>query len=149
MPVAKWDPLRDLWTLQDRVNRLFQEGTARRSGQEEDLQAGQWAPAVDIFESAETIVLRADLPGVEQDDIELRLEDSTLILRGQRKRPGDVRPEDLHRAERPHGTFVRSFSLPSNVDQSGIRASQKNGVLEVVLPKKQESRAKAIRIEVK
>jgi len=149
MPVAKWDPLRDLWTLQDRVNRLFQEGMARRSGQEEDLQAGQWAPAVDIFESAEKIVLRADLPGVEQDDIELRLEDGTLILRGQRKRPGDVRPEDLHRAERPHGTFVRSFSLPSNVDQSGIRASQKNGVLEVVLPKKQESRAKAIRIEVK
>src|SRR5213594_2748178 len=121
MPVAKWDPLRDLWTLQDHDNRLFQEGMARRSGQEEDLQAGQWAPAVDIFESAEKIVLRADLPGVEQDDIELR-------------------PEDLHRAERPHGTFVRSFSLPSNVDQSGIRASQKNGVLEVVLPKKQESR---------
>jgi len=121
MPVAKWDPLRDLWTLQDRVNRLFQEGMARRSGQEEDLQAGQWAPAVDIFESAETIVLRADLPGVEQDDIELRLEDSTLIIRGQRKRPGVVRPEVLHRAELPHGSFVLSFCLTSNDFKSGIR----------------------------
>ena len=67
MPVTRWDPLRDLWTLQDRVNRLFQEGTAHGAGQE-DLQAGQWTPAVDIFESAEKIVLRADLPGVEQDD---------------------------------------------------------------------------------
>ena len=148
MADTKWEPFRDLLTIQDRMNRLFQEGLGRRIGPE-DRPAGQWSPPVDILESDDRIVLRADLPGVEQDDIELRLEDSTLILRGQRKRPGDVRPEDLHRAERPHGTFVRSFSLPSNVDQSGIRASQKNGVLEVVLPKKQESRAKAIRIEVK
>ncbi len=148
MPVVKWDPFRDLFALQDRVNRLFQEGLPQRAGQE-DLQAGQWSPAVDIFENAEKIVLRADLPGVEQDDIELRVEESALILRGQRKLPGDVRPEDMHRAERPYGTFVRSFGLPTNVDQSGIRASHKNGVLEVVLPKKQESKAKAIRIDVK
>ena len=149
MPVAKWDPLRDLWTLHGRVNGPLQEGMARRAGPEDDLQAGQWAPAVDFYENAEKIVLRADLPGVEPDDIELRLEDGTLILRGQRRPPGDVRPEEMHRAERHHGTFVRSFSLPSSVDQSAIRASQKNGVLEVVLPKKQESKAKAIRIEVK
>ena len=148
MTVVKWDPYRDVWSLQDRVNRLFQEGMSPRQGQE-DLQAGQWTPPVDIFENAETIVLRADLPGVEQDDIELRVEESTLILRGQRKPPGDVRPEDTHRAERPYGTFVRSFSLPTNVDQAGIRATQKNGVLEVILPKRQESKAKAIRIEVK
>ena len=115
----------------------------------EDLQAGQWTPAVDISENAEHIVLRADLPGIGQDDIELRVEDGTLVLRGQRKPPPDARPQDMLRAERPHGTFVRSFSLPSNVDQSGIRAALRNGVLEVVLPKMQESRAKAIRIDVK
>ena len=148
MTVIKWDPYRDLWTLQDRVNRLFQEGMAQRQGQE-DLQAGQWTPPVDIFENAEKIVLRADLPGVEQDDIELRVEDGTLLLRGQRKLPGDIRPEDMHRAERPHGSFVRTFGLPTNIDQAGIRATQKNGVLDVTLPKKQESKAKAIRIEVK
>lgn len=148
MTVVKWDPYRDVWTLQDRVHRLFQEGMAQRQGQE-DLQSGQWTPPVDIFENAEKIVLRADLPGVEQDEIELRVEDGTLLIRGQRKPAGDIRPEDMHRAERPHGTFIRSFGLPTNIDQAGIRASQKNGVLEVILPKKQESKAKAIRIDVK
>jgi HSP20 family protein len=148
MTVIRWDPYRDLWTLQDRVNRLFQEGMSQRQGQE-DLQAGQWTPPVDIFENAEKIVLRADLPGVEQEDIELRVEEGTLLIRGMRKLPGDIRPEDLHRAERPQGTFIRSFGLPTNIDQAGIRATQKNGVLEVLLPKKQESKAKAIRIEVK
>ncbi len=148
MSVNKWDPLRDPSSLQDRVSHLFQEGMARLSGHENQT-SGQWTPAVDIFEDAERILLCADLPGVEQDDIELRVEDGTLILRGHRKLPGEVRPEDMHRSERPHGTFVRSFSLPTNVDQPAIRASQKNGVLEVILPKKQDFRAKAIRIDVK
>lgn len=148
MPSMRWDPLRELWTLQDRVNRLFQEGMMHRPGQE-DLQAGQWTPAVDIIETADKIVLRADLPGVDQEDIELRLEDGTIVLRGQRRPQPDLRTEDMHRAERPTGTFARSFSLPTNVDQVGIHASQKNGVLEVVLPKKQESKPRAIRIEVK
>ncbi len=148
MADTKWEPFRDLLTIQDRMNRLFQEGLGSRIGHEE-RQVGPWSPPVDILESDDRIVLRADLPGVEQDDIELRVEDGVLILRGQRKPPADVRPEDLHRSERPHGTFVRSFSLPQNIDQAAIRASQKNGVLEVVLPKKQESKAKAIRIDVK
>ena len=147
MADTKWEPFRDLLTIQDRMNRLFQEGLGRRIGPE-DRPAGQWSPPVDILESDDRIVLRADLPGVEQDDIELRVEDGILVLRGQRKPPADVRPEDMHRSERPHGSFVRSFSLPQNIDLAAIRASQKNGVLEVVLPKKQESRGKAIRIEV-
>jgi len=147
MTVVTWDPYRDLWNFQDRVGRLFQEEKTGRQGHQ-DLQAGQWTPLVDIVESAEKIVLRADLPGVDQDDIELKVEDGTLLIRGQRK-PGDSRPEDMHRAERPHGAFVRSFGLPTNIDQSGIRATQRNGVLEVILPKKMESRAKAIRIDVK
>src|SRR6267143_2437401 len=108
MTATKWEPFRDLLTIQDRMNRLFQEGLGRRIGQE-DLQAGQWSPPVDIFESNDRIVLRADLPGVEQDDIELRVDEGVLILRGQRKLPPDLRPEDMHRSERPHGTFVRSF----------------------------------------
>ena len=145
---AKWEPFRDLLTIQDRMNRLFQEGLGRRLGQEE-AQAGQWCPPVDIQENGERIVLRADLPGVQQEEIELRVEDGVLILRGQRKPPVDIRPEDMHRLERPTGAFVRSFSLPQNIDQAAIRASQKNGVLEVILPKKPESRGKALRIEVK
>jgi HSP20 family protein len=148
MTITRWDPFHDLMSIQDRVNRLFQETMARQRGQE-SIEGGQWAPAVDIFETGDRIVLRADLPGMEQNDIELRVDDNILTLRGERRAPGDVKPEDLHRAERPYGPFVRSFSLPINVDQSGIRAVQKNGVLEVVLPKKQESKARAIKVEVK
>ncbi len=148
MTTTRWDPFRDLTTIQDRMNRLFQDTMARQRGQE-NIESGQWAPAVDIFETGDRIVLRADLPGIEQSDIELRVDDNVLFLRGERRPGGDVKPEDFHRAERPYGPFLRSFSLPGNVDQSGIRASQKNGVLEVVLPKKQESKAKSIRVEVK
>lgn len=148
MTTTRWDPFRDLLAIQDRMNRLFQETMARQRGQDEG-EAGQWSPAVDIFESADRIVLRADLPGMEQGEIEVRVDENTLTLRGDRRSPGDARAEDFHRAERPHGPFVRSFSLPQNVDQAGIRAVQKNGVLEVLLPKRPEARAASIRVEVK
>ncbi len=148
MTTTRWDPFRDLLAIQDRMNRLFQETMARQRGQDE-VEAGQWSPAVDIVETAERIVLRADLPGMEQGEIEVRVDDNTLTLRGDRRAAGDARPEDFHRAERPHGPFVRSFSLPQNVDQAGIRAVQKNGVLEVLLPKRPDARAASIRVEVK
>jgi HSP20 family protein len=148
MTTARWDPFRELMTIQDRVNRLFQDTLSRQQGRE-SIETGAWAPAVDIFETHDRIVLRADLPGIDQDAIELRVEDNNLILKGERKAPGDVSPEEFHRAERPYGPFVRSFSLPGNVDQTAIRATHKNGVLEVVLPKKQESRSRPIRVDVK
>jgi HSP20 family protein len=148
MTTTRWDPFRDLLAIQDRMNRLFQETMARQRGQEE-IEAGQWSPAVDIYETGDRIVLRADLPGMEQGEIEVRVDDNTLTLRGDRRGPGEVRPDDYHRAERPFGPFMRSFSLPPNVDQGGIRAAQRNGVLEVTLPKKPEARATSIRVEVK
>lgn len=146
--MARWDAFGDLTTIQERMNRLFQETLARSRGQE-NLDGGQWSPAVDIIETGERIVLRVDLPGLEQSDIELRVDEDTLVIRGERRLPADARPEEFHRSERPHGPFQRSFGLPGNVDQGGIRASHKNGVLEVVLPKKPEAKAKAIRVEVK
>jgi HSP20 family protein len=148
MTITRWDPFRDLMTIQDRMNRLFQDTLSRSHGQE-NIEGGSWAPAVDIFESGDRIVLRADLPGLEQSDIELRVDENTLVLKGERRVPTDVRPEEYHRSERPHGPFLRSFNLPGNVDQGGIRATHRNGVLEVVLPKKQEAKAKAIRVDVK
>jgi HSP20 family protein len=134
--------------IQERMNRLFQETMARPRGQE-NLESGQWAPAVDIFETGDRIVLRADLPGIDQEAIEIRVDDNTLMIRGERPFPKDANADGFHRAERPYGAFMRSFNLPLNVDQSGILASHRNGVLEVLLPKKQESKAKAIRVEVK
>lgn len=146
--MSQWDPFRDLMTIQDQMNRLFQDTMTRQRGPTA-LESGQWAPAVDIVEESERILLRADLPGVEQSSIELRVEDNVLTLKGERPLPPDVTPESVHRSERPHGTFLRSFSLPGNIDVSGIRAVQRNGVLDVTLPKKQETKARAIRVDVK
>lgn len=148
MTITRWDPFRDLMTIQQRMNRLFQETLSRQRGQEE-IDSGQWGPSVDIYETDDRIVVRADLPGVAQSDIEVRIDDNMLVLRGERRPPDDVKADDYHRAERPHGAFVRSFSLPQNVDQGAIRASHNNGVLELVLPKRQDSKAKSIRVEVR
>lgn len=146
--MSQWDPFRDLVGIQDRMSRLFQETLSRQQGQEA-IETGQWAPPVDIYEDNERVVMLADLPGVPQETIELRVDDNVLVLRGERRPPPEIRPETYHRSERPQGTFVRSFGLPQNVDQAGIKATQKDGVLEIVLPKKQEARAKSIRVEVR
>lgn len=129
------------WTAQRKPDPLAMAGTGESS-------AGPWSPPVDIFETHDRIVLRVDLPGVARDEFELRVEDGVLVLRGHRRPPGEVRPEDMHRAERPHGPFMRSFSLPQGIDQAGIRAAHRNGVLEIVLPRIQESKARSITIEV-
>ncbi len=147
MTTTRWDPFRDMMMIQERMNSLFQETLARQRGQE-NLESGGWAPAVDIFEDGESIILRADLPGIEQETIEIRVDEDTLMIRGERPLPPEMKADRCHRAERPYGPFTRSFSLPLNVDQAGIKASQKNGVLEIVLPKKGESRTRAIRVEV-
>jgi len=147
MAVSKWAPYRDSRALEDRVSQPGRERAGWPAGQAE-AQAGAWSPAMDISETHDRIVLRADLPGVAGEDIELRVEEGVLVLRGQRRPPGDVRPEEMHRAERPHGSFIRSFSLPQSIDQAGIRATHRNGVLEIVMPKMQESKAKTITIEV-
>jgi HSP20 family protein len=148
MTTTRWDPFRDLMAIQDRMNRLFQETMARQRGQEE-IEVGQWSPAVDIVETADRIVVRADLPGLDQSEIEVRVDDNMLTLRGDRRTASDARPEDYHRAERPHGPFVRSFGLPPHVDQAAVRATQKNGVLEVTLPKKKEAKVSSIKVDVR
>ncbi len=148
MTISRWDPFKDMMMIQERMNRLFQETMARQRGQD-NPEGGGWAPAVDIFETGAQITLRADLPGLEQDAIEIRIDDNTLIIRGERPFPEDLKREDLQRSERPFGAFNRTFSLPSSVDQGGIEARHKQGVLEVVLPKRKSSKSGTIRVEVK
>src|SRR5262245_57475402 len=133
---------------QIRDDRLSREGALPLSDRREQ-GARPWTPAIDILESGDQYILRADLPGTEADDIELRVHDGTLILKGHRRSGGDERPEQVLRAERPRGAFAHSFRLPSGVDQAGFRAWLKNGVLEVILPKTREAKTRAIRIETK
>jgi len=143
------NPVSDLIALQEKMNRLFEQVLSRGQNQEEDFHKGAWAPPVDIQETEDRILLRADLPGVNLEQIEIRIQNDHLTIKGERAFDSSVRREDFHRIERPFGTYCRSFAVPRTVDQEGIQAELKNGVLEVTLPKKVENRTKQIRVDVR
>ncbi len=149
MTLTRWDPFRDLVSLQERMNRLFEDSLARSNTTDQEMAMGAWTPAVDIYETPEEIVLKADLPGVDQKDIDLRIENSTLTVRGERRFMKEAKEEDYHRIERSYGVFSRSFQLPGSVDQTRILANHKSGVLEVHLPKREDTRPKQIKVDVK
>jgi len=149
MALTRWDPFRDLVSLQERMNRLFEDSLSRSKTTDQEMAMGAWTPAVDIFETAEEVVLKADLPGVEEKDIDVRIENSTLTLRGERKFMKETKEEDYHRIERSYGVFSRSFQLPGSIDQTKISATHKEGVLEVHLPKREDTRPKQIKVDVK
>jgi HSP20 family protein len=148
MAVVKWDPLRDLLSIQDRMNRLFEQ-TLSRSRTEEGIAPSTWAPAVDIYETSDAIVMKAELPGLAQEDIEVRVQDNTLILKGQRRFAREIEQENYLRIERAYGAFQRSFTLPATIQQDRIRAVFRDGVLELTLPKAEEAKPRRIAIEVR
>ncbi len=143
------DPWRDFGTLQDRINRLFDQTlkTFHPEG-EEELERGTWVPAVDIHETDESFVVKADLPGMNKEDIQIDIKDSTLTLKGEKKFEEKVSKDNYIRVERTYGTFIRSFTLPQNVDSDKIKAKYKDGVLELTLPKKEEAKPKQIKVDV-
>ncbi|BCS32734.1 molecular chaperone [Luteitalea sp. TBR-22] len=148
MSMVRFDPFRELATMQDRINRIFGDAYTRRY--DDDLtQRGEWFPAVDIYENAQQeIVLKAELPGIAREDIDLRVENNTLTLRGERKRDAEVKQEQYHRIERSYGAFSRSFSLPTRIDTEKVRAEFKDGVLVITLPVKAEAKPRQIEVAV-
>jgi HSP20 family protein len=151
MAIVRWEPFRDLVGYQDRMSRLFEDsfrGIARGPAEDDWALGGSWAPAVDIYEHEGNLVLKAELPGIEAKNVDIRLENNVLTLRGERHFDGEVKRESYHRVERSYGTFSRSFTLPSVVDQEKIKAEYKDGVLRVTLPKKDEAKPKQISISV-
>jgi len=148
MAVVKWDPFRDLVSIQDRMNRLFEQTLSRSRG-EEGVTATTWTPAVDIYETADTIVMKAELPGVTREDIHIQIDGSTLTLKGERRFARDVQEESYLRIERAYGSFHRSFALPATVQQEKVRALLKDGVLELTLPKAEDSKPKRISVDVR
>lgn len=147
MNIVRFDPFRDMAALQDRVNRAFGELSRRY---DDDLTThGAWVPAVDIYQSDDhTLVLKVELPDVAREDIDLRVENNTLTISGQRKKEQDVKDEQYHRIERSFGAFSRSFTLPQTVDAGKIGAEFKNGVLTVTLPTREEARPRQIQVAV-
>ena len=150
MGIVRWQPFRDLVSLQDRMNQMFEESTRNlpRGGSEEDWVGGSWAPAVDIYEQDGNIVLKAEIPGVDPKKVDIRLENNILTLRGERLFEGEVKRDQYHRVERSYGVFSRAFTLPSVVDQEKIKAECKDGVLKLTLPKREEAKPKQITISV-
>ena len=146
--MVRFDPFREMAQMQDRINRIFGDAYTRRH--DDDLtQRGEWFPAVDIYENAnQEIVLKAELPGIVREDIDVRVENNTLTLRGERKRDTEVKQEQFHRVERSYGSFSRSFSLPSRIDTDQVRAEFKDGVLAITLPVKAEAKPRQIEVAV-
>lgn len=148
MSFRKWEPFKDLISIQERMNQLFDDTFSARPQGAEEFSKGIWSPPVDIYETSSNVVLKAEIPGMSQDDIEIKIEDNTMVLKGERKFEKESQDETYYRIERSYGTFVRSFTLPNSVDQDGVRATYELGVLKIVMPKKEEKKPKSIQVEV-
>ncbi len=144
--LVRCDPFRDLVSFQERMNRLFQDtlGPSR----EELMTSGTFIPPVDIYEDEHAITLKLEVPGMEEKDIEVQLENNTLTVRGERKFEKGEKEENFHRIERRYGAFARSFTLPNTVDTGKVEASYENGILKIQLAKRAEAKPKQIKVSV-
>ena len=147
MSIVRFDPFREMAALQDRVNRMFTDAYNRRD--DDVMTRGAWVPPVDIYQTDNhELVLKAELPDLNREDITLKIENNTLTLTGQRNMDSSVKEHQYHRIERTFGSFSRSFTLPSTVDTNNIAAEYKNGVLTVRLPFREEAKPKQIQVQV-
>src|SRR5580765_2762394 len=137
--LVTWDPYREFRSLADRFNRAF-TGSSLPARRDEEMSLGSWLPPVDIAEDNDRIVLTAELPGFQKDQIDVQLEGGVLTLRGERKFEQEKDGRNYHRVERSYGQFVRSFTLPNNVDRDHVKATFANGLLEIALPKREEAK---------
>jgi HSP20 family protein len=144
----QWNPLQDLMVLQDRMNRLFEDATQRRNQAEatsgDDFERADWTPAADIYETESGYLIAMDLPGINREALQIDVDDNRLVVRGTRP----ISESKQHRAERPRGKFLRTFSVPGSVDQGKIGADYKDGVLQIRLPKRSEQKSKKIDIKI-
>jgi HSP20 family protein len=146
MATNPWEIMRELASMQDRMNRIW--GSMHDRGHEDVMSRGAWQPPVDIFETeAREVVLKAELPGLRREDIDLTVENSTLTIRGERRRDDGVPEDRYHRLERVHGVFQRSFTLPTTIDAARVRAEYRDGVLTVTLPQREEARPRQIDVQ--
>src|SRR5579864_4998379 len=143
--LTRWDPFREFSTLQDRMNRLFRDSYGDR---EEALTTSTFAPPVDVYEDEHNVTLKIEVPGIEEKDIDVRVENNTLTVHGERKIEKEEKEENYRRVERQYGSFTRTFTLPQSVDTENVAANYDKGVLKITLPKKAEAKPKQIKVNV-
>src|ERR1700740_3419681 len=144
--LTRWDPFREFSTLQDRMNRLFRDSYGERG--EEALTTSTFAPPVDVYEDEHNVTLKIEVPGIEEKDIDVRIESNTLTVHGERKIEKEEKEENYRRVERQYGSFTRTFNLPTTVDSEKVSANYDKGVLKISLPKKAEAKPKQIKVNV-
>ena len=143
--LTRWDPFREFSTLQDRMNRLFRDSFGDR---EEALTTSTFAPAVDVYEDEHSVTLKIEVPGIDEKDIDVRVENNVLSVHGERKFEKEEKEENFRRVERQYGSFTRSFTLPNTVDTDSIQANYDKGILKIQLAKKAEAKPKQIKVNV-
>src|SRR5436853_3449116 len=143
--LTRWDPFREFSTLQDRMNRMFRDSYGDR---EEPLTTSTFAPPVDVYEDEHNVTLKIEVPGVDEKDLDVRVENNTLTVHGERKFEKEEKEENYRRIERQYGSFTRSFSLPPTVNPESVQANYEKGVLKIKLEKKAEAKPKQIKVNV-
>ena len=145
--LTRFEPFREFSTLQDRINRVFREAYTP-AGQDESLTASTFAPAVDVYEDEHNVTLKIEVPGIDEKDIDVQIENNTLTVHGERKIEKEEKEENYRRVERQYGSFTRTFTLPNTVDSEKVSAHYDKGVLKITLPKKAEAKPKQIKVNV-
>ena len=146
MNLARWNPLREMTAMQNRINRMFNDPYWLTDRMDDDTGMGRWNPAVDLYEKDDHFVIKAELPGVDKKDIAIDLKDRVLTLSGERSYENEVKEESYYRRERSYGKFQRAFTLPADVDSDKIKAEFKDGLLQIEVPKPEEQKPKQVTI---
>ena len=146
--IVRWDPFKEMATLQERMNRMFEDVWGRGRRPDEEFISGAWVPPVDVRETKDSLEIAAELPGLDPKNVEVSVENGVLTLKGNRQFEKAMEGETYHRVERAYGMFERSFTLPTNVDAEKIQASFQHGVLHLTVPKREEAKPKSIAIKV-
>jgi HSP20 family protein len=145
--LTRWEPFREFATLQDRINRVFRDSYSG-AAQDDSLTTSSFAPAVDVYEDEHKVNLKIEVPGIDEKDIDVRVENNTLTVHGERKIEKEEKEENYRRVERQYGSFTRTFTLPTTVDTEKVSASYDKGVLKITLPKKAEAKPKQIKVYI-
>src|SRR5271155_1161586 len=151
MMITRWEPFRELTTMQGRLNRLFQDNwtnPAPMTRESESLLSGSFVPPVDVYETDHDILVKMEVPGIDQKDMDIRLENNVLTVKGERKLEKEEKEENFQRVERRYGAFTRSFTLPNTVDTESVKADYEHGVLKITLAKRAEAKPKQIKINI-
>jgi HSP20 family protein len=146
MDLIRWNPLMEMVSLRERMNRLFDDSLFRSDGRSDEAEIGGWLPVVDMFEKDDHLVIKAELPGMDKKDISLDFKDGILTLSGVRKNENEVKDESFYRREMTYGKFIRSFSLPADSDAEKIKAEFQNGLLTIEVPKPEQHKPKQIKV---